>query len=96
MLLVTLGCSGMICIDIGQKPMIIFEAEDLMEKTIELISKISVFNGLSPAQLEDVRQIADYRNFSKNETIFRIYLLSLSFYLTLFKNLMVKLIKKYF
>lgn len=70
MLLVTLGCSGMICIDIGQKPMIIFEAEDLMEKTIEFISKISVFNGLSPAQLEDVRQIAGYRNFSKNETIF--------------------------
>ena len=41
-----------------------------MEKAVEYISKISVFNGLSPAQLEEVRQIADYRNFAKGETIF--------------------------
>jgi len=41
-----------------------------MEKAVEFISKISVFNGLSPAQLEEVRQIADYRNFAKGETIF--------------------------
>ena len=41
-----------------------------MEKAVEFISKISVFNGLSPAQLEEVRQIADYRNFAKGKTIF--------------------------
>ena len=41
-----------------------------MEKTTEFISRISVFNGLSAAQLEEVRQIVDYRNYTKAETVF--------------------------
>ncbi len=41
-----------------------------MEKTTEFISKISIFNGLSAAQLEEVRQIVDYRNYTKGETVF--------------------------
>ena len=41
-----------------------------MEKTIEFISKISIFSGLSGSQLEDIRQIADYRNYGKGETVF--------------------------
>ncbi len=41
-----------------------------MDKTVEFISKISVFNGLPPKQLQEVRQIADYRNFAKGEKVF--------------------------
>ena len=41
-----------------------------MEKTVEFISNISLFKGLSQTQLEDVRQIANYRDFAKSETIF--------------------------
>lgn len=41
-----------------------------MEKTTEFISKISIFNGLSASQLEEVRQIADYRNYTKGRTVF--------------------------
>lgn len=41
-----------------------------MDKTVEFISKISVFNGLTPKQLQEVRQIADYRNFVKGGAVF--------------------------
>ena len=41
-----------------------------MDKTIEFISNISVFSGLSPVQLEEVRQIADYRDYVKGESVF--------------------------
>jgi len=41
-----------------------------MENTTEFISKISIFNGLSASQLEEVRQIADYRNYTKGRTVF--------------------------
>lgn len=41
-----------------------------MDKTIEFISNISIFSGLSPMQLKEVRQIADYRKFVKGETVF--------------------------
>jgi hypothetical protein len=47
-----------ICIDIGQKPVVCRKKEVVMKKVIEIIANISAFSGLSPGQLEEVRQIA--------------------------------------
>ena len=41
-----------------------------MKKVIEIIANISAFNGLSPGQLEEVRQIAVKRDFTKGEPVF--------------------------
>ncbi len=41
-----------------------------MQKEIEIIENISTFSGLSPAQLEDVRQIAVKRRFKKGKPVF--------------------------
>ncbi|MFO7685632.1 MAG: Crp/Fnr family transcriptional regulator [Desulfobacterales bacterium] len=41
-----------------------------MKKAIEIIANTSAFSGLSPAQLEEVRQIAVRRNFTKGEAVF--------------------------
>jgi CRP/FNR family transcriptional regulator len=50
--------------------MVFFGAEVSMNKTIEIISNISIFKGLSPLQIEEVKQIVNYRDFAKGETIF--------------------------
>jgi CRP/FNR family transcriptional regulator len=41
-----------------------------MKKVIEIIANISAFSGLSPGQLEEVRQIAVKRYFTKGELVF--------------------------
>ncbi|MFZ0240055.1 MAG: Crp/Fnr family transcriptional regulator [Desulfobacterales bacterium] len=41
-----------------------------MHKEIEIIENISTFSGLSPAQLDEVRQIAVQRKFQKGEPVF--------------------------
>jgi CRP/FNR family transcriptional regulator len=41
-----------------------------MKKVIEMIANISAFSGLSSAQLEEVRQIAVMRDFTKGELVF--------------------------
>ena len=42
----------------------------IMKKTAEIIANTSAFSGLSPGQLEEVRQIAVQRDFTKGEPVF--------------------------
>lgn len=41
-----------------------------MKKTAEIIANTSAFSGLSPAQLNDVCEIAVYRDFNRGQTVF--------------------------
>jgi len=44
--------------------------EVVMKKTVEIISNTSVFSGLSPGQLDEVRQIAGKREFTRGDPVF--------------------------